>query len=431
MKLSSTLLLLASVVAPAFADISDPHVAAKLLRSARRLEEVQEQQQEQEAEQQQQQQQEAENEWYNSAEYQNQQFNERFGQARMEGQVWPQGVDLETDFNFLWKYSLKMIHCNAGSPVLRENGEYDYNSVVLRLCPNDNGGCNSNKQMGCTKGHGDFVVSLETYMSYYFEEKERYQYASMSEQELEEYNNGNAADAFATCNEYDRNNDNQEQQADNYSHGYQISQDARFFVGPTCTRDGTDIRLALFTDEFCSQESTIPFRAISNGNRLPFSTGGMISHKCMTCKELTNGNDIYSSREFCRDVYSASAASCEKKMETTSRYGAITTGCDYIYDLLPHSYLAPPKLTSDAIRAMAWTAIAVVGLALLGWLSTCCMSKPVIPYPEESGVLTTSPSKAPILEKEDSDEDLVKIDKPDSEAEGEQKKGGYFPWVKL
>lgn len=168
MKLSSTLLLLASIAAPAFADISHPEVAAKLLRSARRLEaEGGEQQQDEAAGQEagEQQQQDQQQQQAYEEEQWTQQINDRFSSAKMEGQVWPQNTDYDTDFNFLWKYSLKMISCQSDVPVLRENGSYDNNSVVLRLCPHDKGGCNSNKQMGCSRGYGDFVVSLETYMS--------------------------------------------------------------------------------------------------------------------------------------------------------------------------------------------------------------------------------------------------------------------------
>ena len=251
----------------------------------------------------------------------------------------------------------------------------------------------------------------------------------MYTQEEDQYN-GDAAYAFATCNEYERGQDNQEQQVDNYNHGYYISDNSRFYVGPTCTKDGTDIRLAVFQDEFCAKESSIPFRAISNGNTLPFSKGGMISNKCMTCKELTNGRDIYSSREFCKDVYSSTVSSCEKKMDTTTQYGPINTGCEYIYDLLPHSFFAPPKLTSDAVNAMLWTTIAVVSVAVIAWLLSYCYGrkKAVIPYPQEDGMLVSAPKTEPMLSVQDKEEeDPVMVERPTTEG-GEAKKSWTTLW---
>lgn len=262
MKLALTILL-ASVVTASSKTISAKN-AAKVLRSARRLE-------------------------------QNADAN----------------ANQEVSYEFLGNYNLKLIGCKADEEVVNAaSGQTEYNAAIFRLCPSENG-CSSDKAGGCKKGYGDFVVSLNTFVEAYFEDQ----------RDNMNWDDQFQVDRYAQCGNYraeqNENGDNNE-----------------YFIGPTCTSDGLDVRLAVFEDNTCTTESSTSFETISNGWTLPYSTGGMVSTACMDCVDVNeNGEAVI--RDMCLNLYQGAAYSCEQKMESVSYYGQNVEGCDYIQSALP------------------------------------------------------------------------------------------------
>ena len=87
-------------------------------------------------------------------------------QARRLDQNQQQG-----EFDYLGQYTLKMIHCASGETVYnQEDGMYDSNAVVVRLCPSENG-CSDDATKGCKEGYGDFVVGLNSYVQAFMEDQ--------------------------------------------------------------------------------------------------------------------------------------------------------------------------------------------------------------------------------------------------------------------
>jgi len=246
----------------------------------------------------------------------------------------------EGEYDYLMKYTLKMIGCKSGETVINgENGEYEYNAVVVRLCPSD-AGCDSESSTGCSAGHGDFVVGLNTFVQAYFEDQ----------RDNMQWDDAFEVDKYAECDEYKIENDEDDgNQWENY----------QFFIGPTCTEDGADVRLALFDDEVCTYESETSFETISNGWTLPYSTGGIVSTSCVDCVQY-NDDGEYELREMCEQTYMQSTNKCESGMEYYSYYGQNTQGCEYIEELMPSK-----KSGGKGGKVFGW----IVFVALVGGLA--------------------------------------------------------------
>lgn len=238
----------------------------------------------------------------------------RLEEGEGEGEEEEEAEDGEYDY--LMQYTLKMISCNAGEAVVDEEGEYEYSAVVVRLCPSESG-CDSDKTLGCKKGYGDYVVGLNTFVNAYFEDQ----------RDNLNWDDGFEVDKYSECEEYEV--EAAEDDAEDPYEGYQ------FFIGPTCG-DGLDIKLALFSDETCTTESSVDFGDISNGWTLPYTSGGLVSTSCIDCVDY-NDDGEYELRKLCEETYMDSPAKCESEMEYYSYYGLNEQGCDYISSLIPSS----------------------------------------------------------------------------------------------
>lgn len=222
----------------------------------------------------------------------------------------------EDEFAYVAKYTLKMISCDAGTSVPNENGEYDsYGAAIFRLCPSESG-CSDDASRGCGAGYGDYVVPLQTFVDAYFEDQ----------RDNMNWDDQFQVDQYAECKEYEMEQDDDANQNQN--------DQAQYFVGPTCTADGADIRLAVFSDEDCVYESETSFETISNGWSLPYSSGGLVSTSCIDCLAY-NDDGEYELREMCQELYENAGYKCETEMEYYSYYGQNTQGCDNIAQLLP------------------------------------------------------------------------------------------------
>lgn len=216
----------------------------------------------------------------------------------------------EEEYAFLQNYKMKMVSCKAGEMVKnQENGEYEYNAIVYRMCPSS-GDCDDDKETGCKEGYGDYVVGLNTFVQAYMEE----QAENMGDDD------NFRLDEYAECREYENDNDD--------GNGY------AYYIGPACTEDGTDVKLELYYDEACTQvPEDVTFEDISNGWTMPYSDGGVVSTSCGSCMDV-NDDGEYELREMCERLYEESAK-CETEMEYYGYYGKQEGACEYIETLLP------------------------------------------------------------------------------------------------
>ena len=248
--------------------------------------------------------------------------------------------DEEGEFDYLQKYTLKMVGCKAGETVVDQDGNYEYNAAVFQLCPTDAGCSDDEKsELGCKENAGEFVVGLSTYVDAFFEDQ----------RDNMQWDDAFEVDQYAQCAEYEVQMDDDQAQA-NY-------EDIQFFIGPTCAEDGISVRLALFDDEVCSQESETDFATIANGWTLPYSTGGLVSDSCTDCL-VQNDNYEYELRDMCQELYENAPKKCEANMEYFSYYGQNVQGCEYLAELMPAK-------KGTAGKVFGW----IVFVALVGGLA--------------------------------------------------------------
>jgi hypothetical protein len=247
----------------------------------------------------------------------------------------------EGEYDYLMKYTLKMVGCKAGEKVVdAETGEYEYNAAVFRLCPSDGTCSDDSEERGCDSNYGEFVVGLSTYVESYFED----QADNMN------WDDAFDGDKYAKCEQYEVEMDDDAAAAQ--------WEDYAFYIGPTCTEEG-GVKLALFQDDACTYESEITFETISNGWTLPYSDGGLVSTNCIDCGAY-NDDGEYELREMCEELYEGAGSKCETNMEYFSYYGQNVAGCEYITELMPAM-----KSGGSAGKVFGW----IVFIALIGGLA--------------------------------------------------------------
>jgi len=242
-------------------------------------------------------------------------------------------------------YSMKFMSCNSEQVIV----DADYNEhlgvVIFRLCPSNS--CSDNS--GCSSGYAEFAIDVGTYVAYFLED----QGDNMN------YDDKFDGGDFGECTEYEEESD--DDNADMY------------YIGPGCTADGTGLKMAVYEDQYCYQESQVSFDSISNGWTLPYSDGGLVSTQCTGC---TDGDGAV--REMCLDLYDYSPYRCEAEFDFKHyyydtnfemyRYGQDTTGCTKI-DVFqrPRSTFSQETYWEDAILAVMLLVVTAAGYA---WYST-------------------------------------------------------------
>jgi hypothetical protein len=214
----------------------------------------------------------------------------------------------QADMSFLMSYNMKLISCNANERIRNpENGEYEYGAAVFRLCPD---GCDSDSAKGCSSGYGEFVVGVSSFVEAYFEQ----------ERENMAWDDNFNVGEFTECRQYENQNQAEGEEA------------VVYYIGPACV-SGSDIGLALFTDQYCSTPAEgVSFEDLS-GMELPFGSGGLVSSSCLSCTE-SNDNGETAVAEMCERLYE-DAGKCETNMESVSYYGKQEGSCEYIASIMP------------------------------------------------------------------------------------------------
>jgi hypothetical protein len=137
------------------------------------------------------------------------------------------GGDQETWW--LADYSIKMISCEAGETFVNyEQGQLESSTVIFRLCPINS--CTNNNTLGCDEGYADYAVGINTFAEAFAESvRDNYQYYAVNQMK----------DYIRECREVEGGGNY------NYYGSYT-------YIGPACSTDGKNIRLATFSDQVSS-----------------------------------------------------------------------------------------------------------------------------------------------------------------------------------
>jgi hypothetical protein len=234
--------------------------------------------------------------------------------------------------DYVQGYSMQFLNC-VGDEAIQDVSEYandDYTSgqygvVFFRMCPNKYCSTDSSKRPICKEGYANFAISISSYISAYVQDQA----------DIMQYDADWDMSKIGGCNAYNNNF-------------------GTYYVGPSCSADGSDINLALFEDYQCQHKSSTSFESISNGANLPYSNGGLIASGCLACADY--GDDgAYDVRDICMDLYSLAPLKCESwpmmhyywdAMTEIYRYGQDTTGCKKIELLSRKSASATSEVQS-------------------------------------------------------------------------------------
>ena len=274
---------------------------------------------------------------------------------------------------WLGGYSIKVVACLQGEQSINyERGEIESSTVIFRLCPtssscginnnnnNNNNGGNTNTNntqqslLGCTEGYGEYSVGINTFAEAFAESiRDNYQYYDLSQM----------ADYMRECRMFEGYN-NQGGGGGAGGYWYGGGYGSYSWIGPTCTADGTNIRLGAFSDpvrnpnvllktclgavflmspfrqcrqtrckldfilmsmrfsslflkQYCTDE--ISFGSMYNGATLPYSTQGILpSTSCMSCYSQNYDNYEWEINQMCHKTYEDAPQRCEKRMDFSS-----------------------------------------------------------------------------------------------------------------
>jgi len=173
-----------------------------------------------------------------------------------------------------------------------------------------------------------------------------------------EYFDGNSANSERLLfyvpsemeNQNNNNNNNNNNQNGNYNNYDANGFYGQYYVGAYCSpKDGKSIHLGVFYDQGCVNRADHSVWATYNyGQTLPFSSEAIISHECISCKQVdennnnnnqnqnNNGNNNYYNQDYeitelCEQSIEQAAA-CEQNMDINYQDNR---GCDYINNILP------------------------------------------------------------------------------------------------
>ena len=181
--------------------------------------------------------------------------------------------------------------------------------VVFRLCPSKS--CSNSKKGGCTSDFADFAIDVNTFVNTYLED----QSGNM------QWDDKTNLDNVAQCTEYQSGNSNK-----------------AYYIGPSCTENGKDVQVGVFTDAYCQNRANVDFAQLS-GASSSYSNGGLVSSSCIPCAEKDENGD-YVARDLCGTLYEQTPYRCETDwnvphyywdaMTEIYRYGQDKTGCKFV-----------------------------------------------------------------------------------------------------
>ncbi|KAL3918565.1 MAG: hypothetical protein SGILL_004175, partial [Bacillariaceae sp.] len=246
------------------------------------------------------------------------------------------GAEMEA---FLMDYSMKLMKCVPDQVLTDADYNDHFGVVIFRMCPSNK--CSDDT--GCSSGYADFAVDVGTYVEYYMEDQ----------QDNMNWDDAFDGEMFGQCAEYEDD--------ENGATGY--------YIGPTCTEDGTGVRMGVFEDQYCYELSETSFDTISNGWTLPYTEGGLVSTWCSSCTD-----DDGALRDMCLDLYELAPYRCEEDLGFEHyyydnnfeiyRYGKDTTGCQKIDVMQATKKSSQGAVWQDLIISVMLLITAAGGFAL-------------------------------------------------------------------
>ena len=282
------------------------------------------------------------------------------------------------DFSATWvaNYSIKFAECHTIADFER-NGLGARNQLLAKfyLCPSNSCG------RRCKKG-GEYIVDMTDFVGGYLQSKMNLkQYACESGKETCQYycnkKQGNYYDedtCMTACYSNAGLSYCEEDYANEFSaYGYIECQkmayvnNVQYYIGAHCAKKGSEVRLGLFTDQYCTKNAPSGIYEKLNGMALPYSTQSIVSNDCVSCKEPQNNNnknqgDYYDKDqvlEVCQNLYTE-AAKCESSMGISN---PDNESCDFIQSTVPRMERAlAGKTGGKAALAFAWIFFITSGL---------------------------------------------------------------------
>jgi hypothetical protein len=293
------------------------------------------------------------------------QYNDNNGQSYNSGSSYQENGDAFGD-DWISGYSIKFQGCHHISQwnTLAEDEDdvriATKRLVRFRLCPTDS--CNPKSNAGCNSAYGDYVLDMNTYLSYYFEAKETYQsfqceylanyacgcensnnqnsclYSCFAEHGMEKAcMNGGADDdaaAASTATAF-----NLEDYMTCTQSNYTDVNGNSLYIGPYCGEQGGAIYLGVFTDEDCTNvagasKGGADAYFYASGSALPYAKASILDMDCMSCLEPTDNNysgndadDADDVANVCEAVYTLSGK-CEQAMYNNANQN--NNACGYL-----------------------------------------------------------------------------------------------------
>jgi len=280
------------------------------------------------------------------------------------------------DYAWLSNYAIQYDSCHTVTEYNFEEGGgdespiYKNRLVKFKLCPANKCG------YGCSGP--EYLVDIMTFVNLYTENKLNDEEAACENVretcdceyaydddvcEAECYQ----AAGLSYCIEND--DDGEEFDLQEYLECQQIYEDGYgvpYYVGLKCSDSGEKINLAVFTDEFCTQEGELTYyNKATGGQNLPYRYENIVAENCIDCQDIEYDEygyaQNYDLKEVCTESYEV-AAKCEQNMANDLAYPN-TDACDYIANL----YLREDNYKPNTIAVvLAWMfLISTLALAAL------------------------------------------------------------------
>jgi len=138
-----------------------------------------------------------------------------------------------------------------------------------------------------------------------------------------------------------------------------------YYVGPKCSTNGERINLAVYTDEYCTQEYDDGIFAKTYGINLPYSSSNIVAENCISCSSTNANNDGYYQdaeiTEICGEQYSLSVK-CESRL-SSSISSPDTTACNYINNISLYEVGYDPSSKTKALGLAIFFGLTTAGMA--------------------------------------------------------------------
>jgi len=308
------------------------------------------------------------------------------------------------DYSFVSEYAIKFQGCHHISQWNDDADDEDdvriqtKRLVRFRLCPVNY--CSDSNTAGCSKGYGDYVVDMNTFVYSYvtaMQEEKEYNCA-LYEDDCGDMCDNADDDCMATCYEsYGVTGCNEEDDINilNYAQcaqydfdnqgddgGRRLEEADGYYLGPYCADQGGEVHLGLFSDDTCTTVVSGGKNIFYTytGMELPYASENVISTSCMSCGEgggdddaaQNDQDDAVAIKEICEDIYLASGK-CESKMSLDYPNEAACTYIEGIKIIREDGVIRTTSTKKSKIAAVSiglFTTIAVILGAYVYYLRT-------------------------------------------------------------